>query len=201
MQIAENYKIEKVTIKQDVIDAMFRQNKTTETKTFKTHSLPGKVFATEYNLGQNKFAYFDKDVVNYDGTQFTPCNKGGSMRNDGVDIEKCNDKITNGFNVCFIDDTEWLQYTFELSAKKVFDVDIRYSSQVSGGKLYLEDESGRISQTITLPSSGGTNTWKTITLKNVTLKKGTNKIKVHFEKGNFNLNFLEFKKTKTLVKK
>ena len=201
MQIAENYKIEKVSIKHDVIDAMFRQNKTTDTKTYKTHSLPGKVFATEYDLGQNKFAYFDTDVVNYNGTQFTPWNKGGAMRNDGVDIEKCNDKITNGFNVCFIDDTEWLQYTFELSSKKVFDVDIRYSSKVSGGKLYLEDETGRISQTITLPSSGGANAWKTVTLKNVTLKQGTNKIKVHFEKGNFNLNFLEFKKPKTLVKK
>ena len=201
MQIAENYKIEKVLIKHDVIDAMFRQNKTTDTKTYKTHSLPGKVFATEYDLGQNKFAYFDTDVVNYNGTQFTPWNKGGAMRNDGVDIEKCNDKITNGFNVCFIDDTEWLQYTFELNSKKVFDVDIRYSSKVSGGKLYLEDETGRISQTITLPSSGGTNAWKTVTLKNVTLKQGTNKIKVHFEKGNFNLNFLEFKKPKTLVKK
>ncbi|NDP26289.1 MAG: cellulase family glycosylhydrolase [Flavobacterium sp.] len=201
MQIADNYKIEKVTIKHDVIDAMFRQYKTTETKTYKKHSLPGKVFATEYDLGQNGFAYFDKDVVNYNGTQFTPWNKGGAMRNDGVDIQKCNDKITNGFNVCFIDDTEWLQFTFELNSKKVFDIDIRYSSQVAGGKLYLEDESGRISQTITLPSSGGKNTWKTATLENVTLKQGTNKIKVHFEKGNFNLNFLEFKKPKTLVKK
>jgi endoglucanase len=194
MQIAENYKIEKVTIKHDVVDAMFRQVQTSETKIYKKHPLPGKVFATEYDLGQNKFAYFDKDVVNYNGTQFTPWNKGGAMRNDGVDIEKCNDKISNGFNVCFIDDTEWLQYTFELNFKNIFDVDIRYSSQVSGGKLYLEDETGRISETITLPSSGGANTWNTVTLKNVSLKKGTHKIKVYFEKGNFKLNYLEFKK-------
>jgi endoglucanase len=194
MQIAENYKIEKVTIKHDVVDAMFRQVQTSETKIYKKHPLPGKVFATEYDLGQNKFAYFDKDVVNYNGTQFTPWNKGGAMRNDGVDIEKCNDKISNGFNVCFIDDTEWLQYTFELNFKNIFDVDIRYSSQVSGGKLYLEDETGRISETITLPSSVGANTWNTVTLKNVSLKKGTHKIKVYFEKGNFKLNYLEFKK-------
>jgi aryl-phospho-beta-D-glucosidase BglC (GH1 family) len=200
MQIAENYKIEKVTVKHDVIDAMFRQPQTTDTKIYKSHSLPGKVFATEYDLGQNGYAYFDKDVVNYNGTQFTPWNKGNAMRNDGVDIQKCNDKITNGFNICFIDDSEWLQFTYELSSKKVFDVDIRYSSQVSGGQLYLEDETGRISETITLPSSGKANTWKTVTLKNVTLKQGTNKVKVHFEKGNFNLNFLEFKTSKTLVK-
>jgi endoglucanase len=194
MQIAENYKIEKVTIKHDVIDAMFRQVQTSETKIYKKHPLPGKVFATEYDLGQNNYAYFDKDVVNINGTQFTPWNKGGAMRNDGVDIEKCNDKITNGFNVCFIDDTEWLQYTFELSSKNIFDVDIRYSSQVSGGKLYLEDETGRISEPITIPSSGGVNTWNTVTLKKVTIKQGTHKIKVYFEKGNFKLNYLDFKK-------
>ena len=108
MQIAENYKMEKVDIKYDVIDAMFRQVQTTATKNYKTHALPGKIFATEYDLGQNKYAYFDKDVVNYEGTKFTKWNKGGAMRNDGVDIQICKDKISNGFNVCFIDDTEWL---------------------------------------------------------------------------------------------
>ncbi|WP_291121539.1 carbohydrate-binding domain-containing protein, partial [Flavobacterium sp. UBA6026] len=76
----------------------------------------------------------------------------------------------------------------------------RYSSDVAGGKLYLEDEKGKIAETITIPSSGGLNIWKTVTLKNVVLKKGTNKIKVHFEKGNFNLNFLEFKNSGTGLK-
>ncbi|WP_348810359.1 cellulase family glycosylhydrolase [Flavobacterium maritimum] len=194
MQIAENYKMEHLTIRYDVIDAMFRQVQTNDTKKYKNHTLPGKVYATEYDLGQNGFAYSDKDIANYDGTKFTKWNKGGAMRNDGVDIESCNDKKTNGFHVAFIEDGEWLQYTVDTKATTTFDVDIRYSSTVAGGKLYLEDENGKISETITIPSSGGINTWKTVTLKNVTLKQGANKIKVHFEKGNFNLNFLEFKK-------
>ena len=193
MQIAENYKIENLTIKHDVIDAMFRQIQTTETKIYKKHNLPGKVFATEYDLGQNGYAYFDKDIINYEGTKFTKWNKGGAMRNDGVDIQVCKDKFTNGFNVCFIEDGEWLQYTFETASEKSFDVDIRYSSATAGGKLYFEDGKGKKSQTITIPSSGGENSWKTVTLKKVFLQNGTNKIKVHFEKGNFNLNYLEFK--------
>ena len=185
-----------LTIRFDVIDAMFRQVQTTDTKKYKNHSLPGKVFATEYDLGQNGFAYLDKDVANYDGTKFTKWNKGGMMRNDGVDIELCTDAMTNGFQVAFIEDGEWLQYTVEVKSKTTFDVAIRYTSEASGGKLYLEDENGRISETITIPSSGGINNWKTVTLKNVILKQGTNKVKVRFEKGNFNLNFLEFKKAK-----
>ena len=122
------------------------------------------------------------------------------MRNDGVDIQICNDKISNGYNVCFIDDTEWLQYTVTLATENVFDVDIRYSNNAAGGKFYLEDENGKITQTITLPFSGGAAKWKTVTLKNVALKQGVNKIKVRFEKGNFNLNFLEFKNPRTLAK-
>ena len=199
MQIAENYKMEHVTIKYDVIDAMFRQVQTTDTKKYKNHSLPGKIFATEYDLGQNGYAYFDKDIANYDGTKFTKWNKGGAMRNDGVDIQPCNDKSTNGFQISFIEDGEWLQYTFEISVEKVFDLDIRFASAKVGGKLYLEDENGKIAETVTIPSSGGFNKWQTLTLKNVVLKKGTNKVKVHFEKGNFNLNYLEFKNPRSTI--
>ena len=196
MQIAANYKIENVTVKQDVIDAMFRQVHTNGTKIYKKHSLPGKVFAAEYDLGPNGFAYYDKDVINYDGTKFTKWNKGGAMRNDGVDIQPCNDKVSNGFNVCFIEDGEWLQYTVDVNSKNVFDVDIRYSSLKTGGQLYLEEEKEKISEVLTIPSSGGVNNWQTVTLKDVVLKKGINKIKVHFDRGNFNLNFLEFKESK-----
>ena len=200
MQIAENYKMKNLTIRYDVIDAMFRQVQTTVTKKYKSHPLPGKVFATEYDLGQNGFAYFDKDVANYDGTKFTKWNKGGVMRNDGVDIQSCNDKITNGFHVAFIEDGEWLQYTLDLDTEKTFDVAIRYSSDVAGGKFYLKDENGQISETITIPSSGRIDNWQMVTLKNVVLKQGVNKIRAYFEKGHFNLNFLEFKNPTGLKK-
>lgn len=197
LQIAENYKMDKLTIRYDVIDAMFRQVQTTETKRYKKHVLPGKIFATEYDLGQNGYAYLDHDVANFDGTKFTKWNKGGAMRNDGVDIQTSKDTISNGYQVSFIEDGEWLQYTFDLDAEKTFDVAIRYSSAEAGGKISIEDEVGQLSEPISIPFSGGINNWKTVTMKNVVLKKGTNRIKLHFVKGNFNLNFLEFKNPKS----
>ena len=194
MQLAENFKMQNVTIKPDVKDAMFRQITTTATKNYKNHPLPGKVYATEYDLGQNGFAYFDKDIANYktDTGTYADWNKGWSMRNDGVDIGACNDNTTNGFQVGYIENTEWLLYTLNLTAAKAYDIDIRYATP-SSGKIYLEDANGKISETITLPSTGAYNTWGTVTLTDVVLKQGTNKIKVYFEKGDFNLNFLEFK--------
>ncbi|WP_281227845.1 cellulase family glycosylhydrolase [Flavobacterium aquiphilum] len=196
MQSAENYKMENLTIRRDVVDAMFRQVQTNDTKKYKNHVIPGKVFATEFDLGQNGYAYSDKDVANYDGTKFSPWNKGGKMRNDGVDIQTCTDKITNGFQVSFIEEGEWLQFTVDVKAQGNFNVEVRYSSEKTGGKLHLEQDGKKISETAELPVTGGQSVWKTIVLKNVALKQGMNKIRVHFDGGNFNLNYLEFKKTK-----
>lgn len=196
MQLAENYKIENVTIKTDVIDAMFRQIHTNDTKPYKQHSLPGKIAATEYDLGTNGYAYSDKDIANYrtDTGKFENWNKGYSMRNDGVDISPCNESESNGYQVCYIEDGEWLQFTTQVKKDGKYNVAIRYSNENNeDGKLHLEINNKTKSQSINLPTTGGTNNWKTVILSNLELNSGENKIKVLFEKGGFNLNFLEIK--------
>ena len=193
MELAENFKMDNVTVKPDVIDAMFRQVQTDETIKYKNHPLPGKVFATEYDLGTNGVAYNDTDFATYhsDGGTYAAWNKGWSMRNDGVDIEVCNDAVTNGFDVGHIAPGEWMQYTLTTTAATSYNIDIRYAGM--GGKIHFEDEAGRISETITLSSTGGYTTWGTATLNNVLLKAGTNKIKFYVDAAGFNLNYLEFK--------
>jgi endoglucanase len=192
MQIAENYKMQNVTTKPDVIDAMFRQIGTTETVKYKTHALPGKVYATEYDLGPNEFAYLDHDIATYhtDTSVYTAWNQGWSMRNDGVDIQAATDAVNNGFQVGFVESGEWLLYTIESDELTAYDIDIRYSGS---GSLHLEDVNGRISEKITLTGTGGFNNWSTVTLTDVLLQAGTNKIKVYFDAGGSNLNYLDFK--------
>lgn len=193
MQMAENYSMENVTVKPDVIDAMFRQVQTTETVPYTTHSLPGKVYAATYDLGPHEYAYADNDIANYrtDTGTFEDWNKGWAMRNDGVDIQPCDDTTTNGFMVGYIEPHEWILFTLTADELTAYDVDIRYAG--IGGSLHLEDENGRISEKITLASTGGFTTWNTVTLTDVLLKEGINKIKVYFDTGGFNLNYLEFK--------
>ena len=193
MQIAENYKMQNVTVKPDVIDAMFRQVQSTETKKYKSNAIPGKIYATHYDLGPIGYAYSDKDFVNYrtDTGVFADWNKGWSMRNDGVDIEKCTDAATNGFQVGFIDPDEWLLFTIPSASLQAYDVDIRYSG--TGGKLHFEDANGRISESITLPGTGGYTTWATFTVPGIILKAGDNKVKVYFETAGFNMSYFDFK--------
>ncbi|HMI06299.1 MAG TPA: cellulase family glycosylhydrolase, partial [Flavobacterium sp.] len=197
MQIAENFKMQNVTVKPDVIDAMFRQVQTLDTKKYKSNVVPGKIFATHYDLGTNGKAYWDKVIADYhvatSGAN-TAWNSGYTMRNDGVDIEKCTDSPTNGYQVGFIEANEWLQYTIPSAALTAYDVDIRYSGT---GKLYLEDAIGQISEAIVLPPTGSITTWNTVTLTDVLLKAGDNKVKAYFENAGFNLNFIEFKNPRT----
>ncbi|MDQ5930123.1 MAG: endoglucanase, partial [Bacteroidota bacterium] len=73
---------------------------------------------------------------------------------------------------------------------------IRYSSANSEGKLHLETENGNKSESILLPATGSDDNWKTIILPQVSINFATNKIKVLFERGGFNLNYLDFKESK-----
>ncbi|MFP9113891.1 carbohydrate-binding protein [Flavobacterium sp. RHBU_3] len=193
MQLADNYKIENVTINYSVMDAMFRQVQTTDTKKYKNHPLPGKVYVTEYDFGTNGYAYKDNDVATYhsDGGTYQAWNQGWQMRNDGVDIETTTDSPSNGYQVGFIQPGEWMQYTLEVTADTAYDIDIRYAG--NGGKLHFEDENGRISETITLSGTGGYTTWGTATLTDVILHAGTNKVKLYVDSTGFNLNYFELK--------
>ncbi|MCJ7932409.1 MAG: cellulase family glycosylhydrolase [Chryseobacterium sp.] len=195
MQIADHYKFSSVEIKNDVIDAMFRQVTDASTKPFKNHWVPGRVFATEYDLGRMGSAYLDKDFINLwvsDPAKRSEWNSGQQMRNDGVDLYKCNDKITNQYYVGKTESGEWLQYTIYSKGDKNYTADIRYAA-ANDSKIRIETESGKVLAGVSLPSTGGNENWKTIPVKNIPLKKGENKIRIVFENDGANLNYFEVK--------
>lgn len=193
MKIADNYKIENVEVKKDVIDAMFRQVNDDTTKPFKNHQIPGRIFATEYDLGRFGSAYSDNDFQNVwvsTGNR-TEWNSGNKMRNDGVDIYLCNDKITNKYYVGKTEKGEWLQYTLKINQTKKYKFGIRYNNESSqASELVIKTENGDDLGTVKLPPTG-TNIWKTVSIDNVNLNKGENKLRLYFEAGNANLNYFE----------
>jgi hypothetical protein len=199
-QIAAAYKIENVIIHYDVLDAMFRQVHSQETKPYKLHNLSRVIFASEYDMGQIGKAYYDKDAANYHVSTGIDVawNSGNAMRNDGVDIAPCNDNISNGYQVMDIQNGEWLQYTISASKSVKGALYIRYSSDTTFGKIYVADSNGtKIAPAITLPSTGGKTYWKTLKLANTKFAKGNTSIRLFIEKGGFQLNYLEFKNQKS----
>lgn len=194
MQLAENYKMENVTVKPGVVDAMFRQVHTFETKAYKKHVIPGLIYATEYDMGTNNYAYKDADYINYRVStgERGDWNKGRKMRNDGVDIQDCGDAKTNGYEVFDIQDGEWLLFTVNVKESGTYNMNVRYSGLEGTGKISLKVNGETVSGSLELGVTGNETSYKTATLSGVDLKEGVHKLKVMFEKGGFDLNYLEF---------
>lgn len=189
MALAEATKMENAIYHKDVPDALIRQPHTTETLPFVSRTVANEklvIHATDFDLGRNNYAYYDNDTANYHVStgNYTAWNVGWSYRNDGVDIEPSGDEDleSNGYNVGWTDPGEWLQYTINVSATDVYQMDIRYASQ-GNGKLRIAIDGSIATQSIDLPSTGGYQSYQTQTLGNLVLEKGVTKLRVYIEQG------------------
>lgn len=194
MEQADMLKLENCTIHRDVLDAMFRQINSTETLPFKNLTVPGTIYAVDYDLGPNGFAYSDSDTANYKTTtgEYSAWNSGYSYRNDGVDIEACTDAGgTNGYDVGWTTTGEWLQYTVITEQNAAYSIDLRYAALWNGSKIHFEQDGVPVTTTISLPSTGGWTTWGTTSINNVVLKKGKHKLKLCIDNAGFNINFFK----------
>ena len=192
---AENHKIENCIVQYDVIDAMIRQPHTTETVPFKVHNTEDIIFVTDYDLGRNNHAYLDTDTGNYRSSTgiSTAWNKGYSYRNDGVDIQACTDTDeTNGYNVGWTADNEWLTYTLNTDSTAGYTLSIRYASGLNGGKIHFEADNVPITSQISLSGTGGRQNWTTITVNNVIVPAGQPTIKLVIDQQGMNLNYFKF---------
>ncbi len=187
MQIAENYKMDNLTIKKDVLDSMFRQVVSEVSIPFTKNTVPSEIKSVDYDMGKLNNAYFDTDYQNLwvsNGME-TDWNSGNVYRNDGVDIVK----INSDFVVSNIKAGEWIQYTLHSSDERKFNVSIKYNGK-QNGEVYLTNSDGTIlTEKATLPSTPS----KTISIGTIKLKKGNNTIRIVFEKGDFDFYSLIFK--------
>ena len=139
MEMTENLKLENCFYQKDVIDAMFRQVQENGTKPYNIQNIPGVVYASDFSMGLAGEAYLDTDLATYHVStgSFTAWNNGWSYRNDGVDIDKSSDFInSNGFNIGFISDNEWIQYDINVAAAALYEVHVRTATNTFGGSFH-----------------------------------------------------------------
>ncbi|MBN2486717.1 MAG: carbohydrate-binding protein [Bacteroidales bacterium] len=192
---ADNHKIENCFIQYDVIDAMIRQPNSYESMPFKPHTTQNTIFAADYDLGRYNVAYSDSDSANYHSSEdgkYTNWNQGWSYRNDGVDIEACNDTETNGYNVGWTSAGEWLLFTVNADSLAAYTLEIRYASGGSGGTVRIEVDGIPVSPGIVLAGTGGWQNWQTKQVNGIIFPEGSHKLKIHFVNGGINLNYLKF---------
>lgn len=195
MGMAEGLKLENCRFQKDVIDAMFRQQVSEEALPFHTQSIPGVIYATDFDMGAAGIGYSDTDIANYQVStgNFTAWNSGWSYRNDGVDIEATQDNVnTNGYNVGWLNVGEWMQYSINVTESAVYDIKVRIASNEAGGQFHFSAGEVAISGIATVPATGGWQNWQTVTVANVVLDVTDKKLRFHVDKTGFNLNSFEF---------
>jgi len=150
-------------------------------------AIPGTVQFENYDLGGEGMAYHDTDTTN----------NGGQYRtSDGVDIEACSD-TGGGYDVGWTQTGEWMKYTVNVQTTRSYSLTVRAASGIASGTagtFHIEDETGaNVSGAITVSSTGGWQTWATLT-GSASLTAGSHVLKVVIDSGagSFNINSMTF---------
>lgn len=197
MELAENYKMANCTFEPGVIDAMFRQVQTDETKAYKNHSLPGIIHPAHYDLGQNGHAYYDLDAATYHVStgNYTAWNNGWIMRNDGVDMEPSTDSQNDlGINVGWLDKGEWMKYSLASVEEGRYNIRVRTAGGATGGKFHFETDGAVITEPTVVNFSGDYQSWQTTIFTNVAVYDDMDHIVLYVDNAGFNLGEFEFEK-------
>lgn len=140
-------------------------------------TLPGTIQSEDYDLDGEGIAYSDNDTTNQ-GNQYRTL--------EGVDIEVCQE---GGYNVGWTNAGEWLEYTVNVTAG-TYDISLRVASIYSNkqAKVYLD---GTLLGTFTIPNTGSWQSWRNVTINNVTVSGGNYKIlRIECVTDGFNVNWI-----------
>lgn len=135
-------------------------------------AIPGTVLAVNYDRGGQNIAYNDTDPGANDGIA-----QSTTFRVDeGVDTQPTTGDGTTAFNLGYISSGEWVNYTVDVAATHNYDLVIRAASGNSTGAtgpIHLNMDGVRITPDVTVPNTGGYNSWQSYSVNNIPLTAGT----------------------------
>jgi predicted phosphodiesterase len=138
--------------------------------------IPGVIEAENFDNGWEGIGYHD----------LTSANQGGVFRQDeAVDIENCSQ---GGYNVGWIKNGEWLEYTVNVTSGGMYQILIETASPSVGGSVRILMDSTDVTGKVSLPATGSWQAWKTTTVDSVTLSAGEQIMRVEFFADDFNFN-------------
>lgn len=182
--------IENCRYQKDVTDALIRQPNNSSIIPFANNLVPGIVNATDYDLGKMTLAYNDADFENT-GNSGT-WNNGWNYRNDGVDIESCSDFLSNGYNVGWIENGEWLKYTINVLESGIYKINLNVAAPTAEGKILLSLDGISITSVLNIPATGGWQNWQYLSVDSIYLTAGVHNLQTRFFIGNYNFSYMDF---------
>jgi hypothetical protein len=143
--------------------------------------IPGTIEAENYDDGGEGVAYHDLDATNQGGQQRT---------NQGVDIELTGD-VTGTYNVGWTAAGEWMKYTVNVATSGTYALQARVSSPNAGKSFHVEID-GNIVVTIAVPTTGGWQTYQTVTVTTPSITAGNHTLRIFMDTDGFNINYVSF---------
>jgi endoglucanase len=113
----------------------------------------------------------------------------------GVTIETTAD-TGGGSNVGYIDANDWMTYSVNPATAGWYTVGYRVATVGTTGQVVLSNNGQDLNTPLTLPNTGGWQTYQTVTSR-VYLGAGVQNITVFAKGGGFNLNWIQFTKEAT----
>lgn len=112
-------------------------------------AIPGSVEAERFDNGGEGVGYHDT----------TSGNSGGLFRSTDVDIEAASG---GGHNVGWVTAGEWLRYTVNVASAGSYTAQFRVASLGQGGAFHLESNGTNVSGALTIPNTGGWQSWQAV---------------------------------------
>lgn len=148
-----------------------------------SHSIPGIIQAEDYDNGGQGVAYNDTTTIN-SGEQ--------GRINEGVDVQNTSAQ-EGGVNVGWTADGEWLEYTIGSVTSGTYDIDLRVASYSTNTKSISLSLDGTQLGSSSIAYTGGWQVWQTLTLSNVQITGGQNKVlRISISGGSYNINYVSF---------
>jgi len=145
------------------------------------HAIGGRIEAEEFDNGGAGVAYNDCDTTN----------NGGAFRTlEGVDIEASTE---GGFNIGWLCGGEWVEYTVDVAAGGNYLVESRVASNATGGSFHLEFDGVDKTGTVSVPVTGGWQSWTTVSAV-AALDAGEQVLRFVNDSGpeEYNINYFDF---------
>ena len=144
--------------------------------------LPGTIQVENFDNGGAEIAYHDASSGN----------SGGAYRSTDVDLEVTTD-TNGGYNAGWVSVGEWLRYTVNVASAGSYTVEVRVASPGPGGTFHIEANGVDKTGPLTVPATGGWQTWRTVSRAGVALNAGSQVLRLVMDSapsgaavGNFN---------------
>ena len=124
-------------------------------------ALPGTVQFEAFDNGGEGVAFHDLSSEN----------TSGAFRTTGVDIEPTID-TGGGYNIGLAFASEWLAYTVNVGAAGTYDIEVRVASDGTGGTFHFEINGVDRTGPLSVPNTGGWESWVTIRKTGLSLNAG-----------------------------